>query len=308
MTVLILGGGDDEHACFMLEHLRKKGADAELLDSRDFPAQLGLSFDPCADRWSIRLPGGRRLGPGSVRSVYWRCYNGVTPPALPDDEQAYIGGNDARGLFESLLIRLPARWVNGWAAFQLHQTKPVQLARAAARGAAVPATILSNDQEEVRAFAERHPRCIFKPVQGGAHARRVTPAHLSAENLGNLAHAPVTLQEEVGGTNVRVFVAGERVLACEVRSEHLDYRDSADPIIVAHDLPGDVARLCREVAADLELLWTGIDLRLTPEGRYVFLEANPSPMFLGFESRSGVPLTDALTDLLLAVDGPGGVS
>src|SRR5205085_2022607 len=123
-------------------------------------------------------------------------------------------------------------WVNGWGAFQLHQTKPVQLARAAARGAAVPATLLSNDPEEVRAFAARHPACIFKPVQGGAHARRLTPAHLTADNLRNLALAPVTLQEEVPGTNVRAFVAGERVLACEVRSDHLDYRDSADPAIV----------------------------------------------------------------------------
>jgi hypothetical protein len=31
----------------------------------------------------------------------------------------------------------------------------------------------------------------------------------------------------------------------------------------------------------------------------VFLEANPSPMFLGFERRSGLPLTEALGELLL---------
>ena len=58
---------------------------------------------------------------------------------------------------------------------------------------------------------------------------------------------------------------------------------------------------CLDAARALDLLWTGIDLRLTPEGRYVFLEANPSPMFLGFESRSGLPLTDALADLLTEV-------
>ena len=54
-------------------------------------------------------------------------------------------------------------------------------------------------------------------------------------------------------------------------------------------LPGEVAPAARH----------GIDLRLTPEGRYVFLEANPSPMFLGFEARAGLPLTDALVALLL---------
>jgi hypothetical protein len=46
-------------------------------------------------------------------------------------------------------------------------------------------------------------------------------------------------------------------------------------------------------------VWTGIDLRRTPDGRHVFLEANPSPMFLGFERRSGLPLTEALVALLI---------
>ena len=35
--------------------------------------------------------------------------------------------------------------------------------------------------------------------------------------------------------------------------------------------------------------------------RHVFLEANPSPMFLGFEARTGLPLTAALTTLLVDV-------
>ncbi len=299
MTILILGGTDDEHALLVLERLRARGADAELLDSRWFPASLGVSFDPAVSAWTLKLPSGRVLPPGSVRSVYWRCYNGVGQPELPDPEQGYIAGNDARSLFESLLIDLPARWVNGWSAFQSHQTKPAQFALASRLGAPVPATLLSNDPEQVRLFAARHPKSIFKPVQGGAHARRVTPQHLGDENLKNLQYAPVTLQEEVEGTNIRVFIAGRRVLACEVRSEYLDYRDSVNPDIIPHSLPDSEADLYLAIASAMHLSWTGIDLRLTPEGRYVFLEANPSPMFLGFESRCGLPLTESLISLLL---------
>jgi hypothetical protein len=298
MTVLILGGTDDEHAVYMLETLRDRGADAELLDSRWFPGELRLAYEPARGSWTLRLPDGRSLDAEQIRSVYWRCYNGVGQPVLPDSEQAYIAGNDARGLFESLLIRLPVRWVNGWRGFQLHQAKPAALATVAALGVPVPATVLGNEPEAVRAFAAAHPRCIFKPVQGGAHTRRVTAAHLTDANLKNLAYAPVTIQEEVPGTNVRVYVAGQRVLACEVHSDAPDFRDTDDPRITPHELPAEARRHCLDAAHALDLLWTGIDLRRTPEGRYVFLEANPSPMFLGFESRSGLPLTDALADLL----------
>jgi glutathione synthase/RimK-type ligase-like ATP-grasp enzyme len=298
MTVLILGGDDDDHACHMLDRLRQGGHDVEQLDSRWFPTTLGLTHDPSSGAWTVRLPGGRVLAPGQVPAVYWRCYNDIRPVELPDEEQAFIAANDARSLFESFLMRYPARWVNGWDGFRLHQTKPAALAMVAALGVPVPATLSSNDAAAVRAFAARVPRAIFKPVQGGAHTRRVEPRHLTDENLENLVYAPVTLQEEVPGTNIRAFVAGDRVLACEVRTETIDFRDTDDPQILVHSLPADVEAMSRAIARTLRLLWAGIDYRLTPAGRYVFLEANPSPMFLGFEARCGLPLTEALADLL----------
>jgi hypothetical protein len=298
MAILILGGADDEHAAHMLQHLRRRGHDAELLDSRDFPSRLTVSYDPCRRTGELRLPGGRRLELAQVRSVYWRSYGGAGAPELPHSGQAALAANDARALFEALLIGLPARWVNGWNAYQLHQTKPAQLARVAALGVPVPATLLGNDPEAVRHFVARHPRSIFKPVQGGAPTRRLEPRHLTDDHLANLAAAPVTIQEEVPGTNVRVFVAGQRVLACEIHTEHVDFRDDPDPRITSCVLPADVTAWCVAAARALQLLWTGIDLRRTPDGRHVFLEANPSPMFLGFEARSKLPLTDALAALL----------
>lgn len=299
MTIMILGGADDEHAAHMLHYLRAGGHDAELLDSRDFPERMQLSFDPKRETGSIRLHGGRTLDITQIRSIYWRCYHGISKSPLRDREQAYIAANDARGLLESLLIRLPAQWVNSWAAYQLHQTKPVQLAIVASLGVPVPETLLANDPESVLTFSRRHPRCIFKPVQGGAHARPLTEAHLDGSNLANLAYAPVTLQEEIPGTNIRVFVVGTRILSCEVRTTELDFRDDPTPQIIPHSLPPDVEAMCLRIARALDLLWTGIDLRQTPEGGYIFLEANPSPMFLGFERQTGLPLTESLAALLL---------
>jgi len=299
VVTLILGSEQDHHAVYVLDVLRGRGADAELVDSRWFPRQMQLSFDPQQGRGSLVLPHRRRIDLSAVRSVYWRSYHGIEPVQIPDPEQAYIATNDARSLFESLLIRLPTRWVNGWEAYQSHQTKPAQLAAVSSLGIRVPETLLTNDPDEVREFAARHPRCIFKPVQGGAHTRPVTPAHLTDENLANLAYAPVTLQEEISGTNLRVFVVGERVLTCEVRTGALDFREDPEPVIVPFDLPPAIQQQCLRAARTLHLVWSGIDLRLTPEGEYYFLEANPSPMFLGFESRCGLPITEALVELLL---------
>jgi len=302
MTILILGGADDDHAMHVHQYLTTHGHDVEFLDSRDFPACMQVEYDPLSGSGAIYLPGGREVPIGQIQSVYWRSYHGVGGVELPDEEQAHIARNDARSLFESLLIALPCRWVNGWQAFQLHQTKPAALRRVAENFAEgpvkIPATLLGNHPAAVRAFAEDHPHCIFKPIQGGAHTQRLQPEHLSDENLASLAVAPVTLQEEAPGTNIRVFVAGSEVMACEIATDAIDFRDGAAVQIAACNVPQEVAEQSRRIARTLALLWTGIDYRRTPAGEYYFLEANPSPMFLGFEERTGLPLTAALARLL----------
>lgn len=299
MTVLILGDPQEDHVRHVGQELDRRGVDARCLDARDFPTQLRISFDPVHQRAKVVLPDRHCLDAAEVSAVYWRAYNMVTPPPLSNAEQAHIAYNDARSLFESLLIWLSARWVNGFAAWQLHQTKPVQFARVAALGVAVPETLLSNDPAGVVEFAKRVGQVVFKPVQGGAHTERLTDAHLTEDALQRLAFAPVTLQAEVPGTNIRAFVAGERVLACEIRTEAIDFRDDPCPGLFVHRLSAETEKVCRRIARALELLWTGIDFRRTPEGEYVFLEANPSPMFLGFEQATGLPLTEALVDLLV---------
>jgi glutathione synthase/RimK-type ligase-like ATP-grasp enzyme len=162
----------------------------------------------------------------------------------------------------------------------------------------VPQTLLTNDPAAVREFVAGVAASIFKPVQGGAHTRRVEPRHLTDENLAHLAYAPVTLQEEIPGTNLRVFVAGERAFCIEVRTGEIDFRDDRRPELLACEMSAELESWSRRIAERLKLVWTGIDWRRTPEGDHYFLEANPSPMFLGFEEATGLPLTESLVRLL----------
>ena len=46
------------------------------------------------------------------------------------------------------------------------------------------------------------------------------------------------------------------------------------------------------------MLFTGIDLKETPDGEYYCFEVNPSPGFLFYEQGTGQPISKALADLL----------
>ena len=301
-TVLILGNAEDDHAYHVALEVAKRGLNVAWLDSREFPAALRVAFEPGGHGYLVTGEDEQNIPFEDVRSVYWRTYFGASFVDLPNAEQAELASNDARSLFESLLIDLPARWVNGWAGFQLHQCKPAALSRVKrldlGPNIRVPETLQSNDSDAVRQFVERVGSCIFKPVQGGAHTQRLTAENLTDENLSALRLAPVTIQQEVQGTDIRVFIAGERVMACELLTDKLDFRDDEDPRIEPVELPEGMAEFCLKICQACDLVWTGMDFRRTDDGIYYYFESNPSPMFLGFESRCGLPLSEALVDLL----------
>jgi len=71
--------------------------------------------------------------------------------------------------------------VNGWRAFQLHQTKPVQLARVAKLGVAVPATLLANNADAVRDFAAKQGLNEAEALTKGMETKAVEFVKAGAE-------------------------------------------------------------------------------------------------------------------------------
>ncbi|MEL6326835.1 MAG: hypothetical protein AAFQ61_08020, partial [Cyanobacteria bacterium J06626_23] len=110
--------------------------------------------------------------------------------------------------------------------------------------------------------------------------------------------SPIALQEYIPGTNLRVYVIGNALYAAEIRSTAIDFRADQKAPILPIEIPDDIQQQCHQIAQALGLIWTAIDWRLTPDGQFVFLEANPSPMFIHFERQTQYPITQALIDLL----------
>ena len=61
-----------------------------------------------------------------------------------------------------------------------------------------------------------------------------------------------------------------------------------------HQLRDDIVTKLRQLMNRLELQCGAIDLRLTPEGEYVFLEINPAGQFLFVENATGLLIARAL--------------
>jgi glutathione synthase/RimK-type ligase-like ATP-grasp enzyme len=300
MNVLILGDRTDPHAAHVGRAVAQAGASVYYCNTQHFPTRIQLSWSPSAHAGAIALPEGDRLDLHQIHSIFWRSFYGVQVPLLQDVQQASIAHKDALSALRSLMQACPARWVNSWQAYQFHQEKPLQLHRIAQLGVPIPPTLISNDPQAILQFYESYPDLIFKPVYGGAYTQRVTPDHLNLNRLELASKiAPVTLQQYIPGTNVRSYVIGDEVYTAEIRSEAVDFREDAAAALIPTVLPEALQQQCVAIARCLLLEWTAIDWRLTPDGQYVFLEANPSPMFLHFERQTGFPITRLLVKQLI---------
>lgn len=299
--ILILGSRDDPHVTLIQGKIRQRGESAVCFDTRQFPTETKLSLFPQAMGASYFEVDGEKIAFSMIRSVYWRTFMGIKTQDYDDAHLKEMARREIESALGNLVRGLDCLWVNSHAAIELHRYKGHQLSLLHRAGLRVPETLISNDGDEVRRFFEHHHgQVIYKPVRGGAHTSKVSEEDLSEARLRELFEAPVQFQEFIPGDDIRVYLVGEELFAAEILTDALDFRRDRNARINPIDLPEAIMKDCRTLAKTLGLVFSGIDIRRTPSGEYVFLEGNPSPMFSYFEKVTGYPISDRLVDLLLS--------
>jgi glutathione synthase/RimK-type ligase-like ATP-grasp enzyme len=320
--ILILTSDEDTHADRVQAELARRGAEVARFDPAWFPraATLALAVgddgaaggtlayrDRVIDLERVRTVWRRR--PGRPRSAELRA--GAAAAELVERESAAV--------LADLWELLPARHVPGSPDAIAHaEHKARQLRLAGRLGFELPATLVTNDPD---AFLDFH-----RAQRGGVISKRAAPSQRLAGAGGetlvrytelvrprDLAHVedlrlcPLLVQPYVAKRlELRVTVVGDRVFAAAIHSQashhtRHDWRryDDARTPITPFALPAEVAERCRALTRELGLCYGAIDLVLTPDDRFVFLEINPNGQYLWIELATDLPIGDAVADLLL---------
>jgi len=195
----------------------------------------------------------------------------------------------------------PLRVVNPPSAGASNQSKPYQALQIAEAGFTIPPTLITNHPPDVTQFAVEHGQLIYKSISS---IRSIVQTFDPAANLERIRHLPTQFQKQVAGTDVRVHVIGNDVIATEIQSDGVDYRyaaahdDGQRTRMTAAQLPRDVSDRCIALARSMSLPFCGIDLRRTPEGDYVCFEVNPAPAYSYFQEGAGQDIAGSLVRYL----------
>lgn len=199
-----------------------------------------------------------------------------------------------------------------WAA----EHKLLQLRVARETGLTVPATVVTNAPEDVRAFFRATAgRTVIKPLRSGyaevgGKPRAVFTSKVEEEHLAHLegaARCPAIYQALVAKScDVRVTYVDGELFVAEIDSQsdpaaRIDWRRTANPDLPHRPagLPEALERQIRTFMVHLGLGFGALDFVRTPEGAYVFLEVNPNGQWLWLEDRLGFPISDRIARWLV---------
>lgn len=208
-------------------------------------------------------------------------------------------------------------WINPLQATEAAEIKPNQLERAHAIGLRIPRTLMTNDPDDAVAFFDEcEGRMIYKTFSqyfrpekdGTAHGIYTTPLDkrdiLSRREQIRLA--PCLFQEYIPKKlELRITVIGRRIFTVEIESQNSfrgrdDWRKCGPGISYrAGELPRAVAEQIHRLMGSLNLVFGCIDIIVTPDGQYVFLEINPMGQSLWLESATHIPLLDHFVEMLM---------
>jgi glutathione synthase/RimK-type ligase-like ATP-grasp enzyme len=316
VTVLLWGVPSEGPVALVGEALARIGVDAITFHpraARSSAVALGLQADPslghdCLTGW-LQVPG-RRVALAGIRGVYVRP---IEPELLPEHAHPAHAPADrahARRLHDTLIAFTEVagsvtgcRVANRLSSMASNISKPYQAQSILRHGFSTPATLVTNDPDQVLDFVDRHGSVVYKSISGVRSIVTAFDASKDRVRLQHLRWCPVQFQEQIDGPDVRVHVVGDEVFAAKVDSEAIDYRYARaqvghDARLTPYQLPDAVADACVALATDLDLPFSGVDLKMAEDGRVVCFEVNPSPGFSWYEQEAGLPISAAVASWL----------
>jgi glutathione synthase/RimK-type ligase-like ATP-grasp enzyme len=317
MCILVITNKGDVTSDIIIEKLYSLNAEVFRLNTEDVCSAVSttLEIDKLSFGGEFRTQS-RVLDISKISSVYYRR------PLMPELTHNDPGVNEfvkteittyLNWLWQSLDN---VYWISPLRSIRKADSKISQLRVAPTFGFDIPDTLITNNPDDVRAFYRKYSGKIvnkvlakgFVDINGETrtiYTNVVQPQMLDL--LETCKNVPCVFQEYIPkDIEIRVTVVGKQVFAAEIHSQNSqrtkhDWRryDLENTLHKSHELPVEIQKSCVEITEHYGLEFGAIDLILTPEKKYVFLEINPNGQWAWIEALTGLPIANAIAHQLI---------
>ena len=320
-ALIVTKSNDNESVEYVTRALERRGAKPFRLDTDRFPTEVKARIRIEGGRAAAQLESAGDVVDTSEIAGAWhrRVEVGAKIPTTMDKRLRMPSVEESRRVLFGLLASLACPVVDRWRVLRHAEQKQLQLEIARKVGLEIPRTLVTNDPAAVREFWDAcRGNVITKMMTGFAvmeegREKVVFTTPLKEADLGaldQLALCPMTFQEKLEkALELRVTIVGERVFAASIDSSTMersktDWRREGFALISSwkpYTLPADVEKGLLALMDAFALNYGAIDVIVTPEGKHVFLEVNPAGEFFWLERESGMPISEAIADVMLGL-------
>lgn len=315
MRILVISASYDPHADALSEKLCARNVEVERFNIDQLPHQKWANLRISNDSVEITLPDVDT----NVDAVYYRRLAMIRGHGLwrhiPESTRQFAVAEAEATLFGICHSLTDRPWVNHFAGLETHVNKPAGLMIARDVGMSIPDTVITNDPDVVEEFFEKHDgNIIFKAASMNAvhmteaysalfYTSRVKREHLLRRDLisalPGIYQAEVKRKDELRITVIDGVLFVARVIPAN--PNQVDWRRGMGAGLRFEQavLPDDFARMIFDFMDKAGLRYGAIDVIVTPDGEYVFLEVNPQGAYLWLERELGLPITEAIASALI---------
>lgn len=334
MILLVTAYAQDNTVVRLQEVLRAAGEQPVVLDTRAVEGSVAVQVSQSetgGGRLQLQL-GDRRVDTSEIKSaLLWRGWQRFShDPALkglPSKAREWaFYKREWKSFCSGLGLALKASdvfCVNPPPFNTAYEEKCAQLLVAAQVGLDIPSTLYTADLRFARDFhREQAGSIIYKPftpfirTSGGTAERpervgTLFTSRVKEEDLRDdegRVPTPGIFQPYVDKQlELRVVIVGQRLFACAIHSQdsgrtRTDWRryDLEHVRHEPYELPTQVGDKLLRLMERLGLVFGSVDLIVTAEGRFVFLEVNPNGQFDWIAQLTGLPVYENLASMLRA--------
>lgn len=322
MTILIITHSqDNESIPLVMQSITAKGGKVFRFDTDKFPTQVNLDvyYGNECER-VILTTEEQKLDLDEVSAVWYRRIAvGAKIPNTMESQLREASVKESRATISGMIASIKGFHLDSLSNIRLADNKQLQLQIARQIGLDTPRTLISNNPQAVKEFAQECQQGMIAKMlssfaiydQQGREQVVFTNPVLASDlgHLEGLRFCPMTFQENVPkALELRTTIVGKQIFTAAIDSQRFqkaqnDWRRQGIALIhswQSYNLPQDVENKLRQLMSYFGLNYGAIDIIVTPDGRHVFLEVNPVGEFLWLECCSpNFPISEAIAEVLL---------
>jgi MvdD family ATP-grasp ribosomal peptide maturase len=320
MSVLIITHSQDNQSILrVMKGIESFGGKAFRFDTDRFPTSIKLDIYYKKNTQRCILSSDEEsLDLNEVSSVWYRriAIGGKIPTTI-NTQLRHASVGESSATIQGMIASIQGFHLDPIPHIRRADNKQLQLKVAREVGLEIPETLITNNPQAVREFSQQSPQGIVAKMlssfavydeQGNEQVVFTNPVTKEdLDYLDGLRFCPMTFQENIPKQlELRITIVGKHIFTAAIDSQisdqaTYDWRKQGLALMnkwQPYKLPQGIEEKLLKLMGFFNLNYGAIDIIVTPDDKYIFLEINPVGEFFWLEDSPGMPISQAIAEIL----------